>query len=71
MLSRSEFAVNRRGMLYPKIAALQRLTIAFDLSQAEGPENERFGADPAIGFRSRAHRSACEQLLPAAHNPSG
>lgn len=69
MLSRTEFAMNRRGMLGPKIAALLRSTMAFDRNQAEGPENERFGGGPATRFRPRAHRSACEQLLPAAHHP--
>jgi hypothetical protein len=47
MLSRTEFAVNRRGMLGLKIAALLRSTMAFDRDEANGPENERFGGDPA------------------------
>ncbi|MDQ1740647.1 MAG: hypothetical protein QOE53_2299, partial [Pseudonocardiales bacterium] len=41
MLSRMEFAVSRRGMLGPKIAALLRSTMIFDGDHAEGPENER------------------------------
>jgi len=62
--------MNRCGMLEAKIAALLRSTMAFGPNQAEGPKNERFGGGPDIGSRSRAHRSACEQLLPAAHHPS-
>jgi hypothetical protein len=64
MLSRTEFAVNRRGMLGPKIAALLRSTMVFDRDHAEGPENERFGRDSAMVSRlerTAQHVSSCYQ----------
>ena len=64
MLSRTEFAMNRRGMLGADIAALLRSAMAFDRDQAEGPENERFGGGPAIGSgleRTAQHVSSCHQ----------
>ena len=66
MLSRTEVAVNRRGMLGPKIAALLRSAMAFARDQAEGPENERFGGDPAMvsGLeRTVQHVSSCYRRL--------
>jgi hypothetical protein len=62
MLSRTEFAVTRRGMLGPKIAALLRSTMACYPYPRQELGNDRPGADPAKfpGLeRTAPHVSTC------------
>ena len=67
MLSRTEFVVNRHGMLGPRIAALLRSTVIRDPHSQEGPGNEPFCGDPAMvsGLERTAQHADSRNRRPA------